>query len=82
MTNTYTQEELALCKKHGDVTSNKVAYDWWLVNINGAGFALLREPHHTDKDIAQAANEIKANHDVVGRITVRRPLPAGAHVEG
>lgn len=70
---TYSPEDLACAKRHGDVVKG-VAFDWWLVNANGAGFALLREPHHTAADIAAAKAELQRNRDVVGRIKERLPI--------
>lgn len=62
---TYTQAEVDRFRKYGDVTPNAVAFDWWLVNINGAGFALVREPHHTDADIDAAKAYLRRERDVV-----------------
>ena len=67
---TYTAAEVAKFRKHGDVTRNGVAFDWWLVNMNGAGFCLVREPHHTDADMEIARRHIMADRDVVGRIRI------------
>ena len=69
---TYSPEDLLLAKRHRDEVKG-VCFDWWLANIDGAGFALLREPHHTDTDIEAAKAELLRNRDVVGRITVRLP---------
>jgi len=43
----YTTPERDRCASFGDVTKNGVIFDWELVNINGAAFTLIREPHHT-----------------------------------
>lgn len=67
---TYTAADLAKARKHGDVTRNGVAFDWWLANMNGAGFCLYREPHHTDADIKLAEHHIRNDRDVVGRIRI------------
>lgn len=69
---TYNQQELESARRQKDVSAG-VAFNWWLANIDGAGFALLREPHHTDADIAAAKAEIYRNRDVVGSIKVLRP---------
>lgn len=63
---TYTQDELNVFRKHRQVTPNGIAFDWWLVNCNGAGFALVREAHHTDADIEAAKSYLRREHDVVG----------------
>jgi hypothetical protein len=62
---TYDQALLAKCRKQGDVTRNGVVFDWYLASINGAGFHLLREPHHTDADIEEAKRQLRADRDVV-----------------
>ena len=62
---TYTQDQIARFRKFGDVTKNGVVFDWWLVNSNGAGFCLIREPHHTDEDIERAKHHIRNDRDVV-----------------
>lgn len=72
MNNTYTPDELNQAYKHHDVVKG-VAFLWWLVNINGAGFALLREPHHSDEEIQAAKDELHRNRDVVGKIKVLSP---------
>jgi hypothetical protein len=66
----WTDEQMASAKRHGDVTKNGVAFDWWLVNVNGACFMLMREDHHSDEDIALAKEHIRRDRDVVGRINV------------
>jgi dihydroxyacetone kinase len=60
-----TKDDIALAKKRGDVTHNGVAFDWWLASINGAGFMLYREPHHTDQDIDDAKSYLRSSRDVV-----------------
>lgn len=65
MTTTYTRDEVARFRKHGDVTRNGVVFDWCLVSINGAGFTVIREPHHTDEDIEIAKQQIRSDRDVV-----------------
>ncbi len=72
---TYSQTELAKFKRFGDVTPNGVVFDWWLASRNGAGFCLLREPHHTDDDIEKAKRHIETDRDVVGKIGVAEAQP-------
>lgn len=67
---TYSREEMERCRKFGDVTPNGVVFDWWLAGPGGAGFALIREPHHTDDDIEKAKSHLRRERDVVGRIRV------------
>ena len=67
---TYTRKEVERFRKSGNVTENGVVFDWWLVNCDGAGFCLIREPHHTDDDIKKAREHIKNDRDVVGSIRV------------
>lgn len=62
---TYTTTERDSCANAGDVTPNGVVFDWELVNINGAGFTLIREPHHTDDDIRIAEEYLRRERDVV-----------------
>lgn len=66
---TYTPEELAAARKRGDLivsaSTNGVAYRWWLAGADGAGFALLREPNHSDDDIAHATRWLMNSRDVV-----------------
>ena len=69
----YAPELLAAARRIGDVTPNGVAFDWWLVSAEGAGFALLREAQHSDDDIERARRHLLADRDVVGRIRVLRP---------
>lgn len=61
----YSREELERFRKYGDVTPNGVVFDWWLVSSAGAGFALIREPHHTDGDIESAKSYLRRERDVV-----------------
>lgn len=72
MSGTYTPQELEACRRHGDVTPNGVAFDWWLVSSDGAGFALLQEPRHTPEDIGLAKRQLRDDRDVV-TLQVRRP---------
>jgi hypothetical protein len=72
ITETFTPEELAAARHCHDVALG-VAFDWWLVSAAGAGFALFREPHHTDADIFAAKAHLMRDRDVVGRIHVRYP---------
>lgn len=67
--NTYTIDSLEKAKRIGDVTDNGVAYQWWLSGPQGASFAVMREPHHTDEDILRARRQIRADHDVVQLLT-------------
>lgn len=62
---TYTTTERDRCANAGDVTPNGVVFDWELVNINGAGFTLIREPHHTDDHIRIAEEYLRRERDVV-----------------
>lgn len=68
----YSAAELAQARRYGDVTANGIAFDWWLASIDGAGFALLREPHHSDADIERAKRLLRDDRDVV-TLCVRRP---------
>jgi hypothetical protein len=68
----YTPEDLARAKLYHDVTPNGVAFDWWLAGPNGAGFALMAEPHHAPEDIDNAKRHLRAERDVV-TISVLRP---------
>lgn len=61
----YTKEDVARARRRGDVSPQGVAFDWWLVNSDGAGFCLLREPHHTDEQIKQASAWLRRERDVV-----------------
>lgn len=74
MNRTYSPETLAAAKKIHDVTPSGVAFDWWLASAAGAGFLLLREPHHTDEQIEAAKSYLKRERDVVGAIKVAQPL--------
>jgi hypothetical protein len=49
-----------------------MAFEWWLANMDGAGFLLLPEEHHTSADVTEAKSELQRNRDVVGRITILR----------
>lgn len=66
---TYTQEELDRARKGGDViasaSTHGVAFKAWLEGSAGAGFALLREPNHSNDDIARAKRWLVNNRDVV-----------------
>lgn len=62
---TYTRQQMERFRKFHDVTPNGVVFDWWLVSSAGAGFALIREPHHTDQDIEDAKNYLRGARDVV-----------------
>jgi hypothetical protein len=62
--------EMELCRRHGDVTDNGVAFNWGLETAAGAWFRLFREAHHTDADIAEAKRQLRRDRDVVGAIRV------------
>lgn len=62
---TYTAAELAKAHRLREVTPNGIAFDWWLVNSQGAGFALFRAPQHTDADIAAAKSYLRRERDVL-----------------
>jgi hypothetical protein len=66
---TFTKTDLERQRKFGNVIESAapggVCFDDWLVNINGAGFALYREPHHTDAQIDAAKRWLRSNRDVV-----------------
>lgn len=68
----YTSVDLATARKDGDVAEG-VCFLWGLVSQNGACFALLREPKHTDEDIERARAYLMRQRDVVGRIRVLLP---------
>jgi hypothetical protein len=68
-----TWEDVKKARVHGDKTPEAcgdMTFDWWLANINGAGFLLFREPRHTDEDVEKAKAFLKRERDVVGRIRV------------
>lgn len=73
MIKTYTLPELEQCKEHHQVTPNGVAFDWWLVSREGAGFCLFREERQTDEDIEEAKAYLRRDRDVVGEIAVAIP---------
>ena len=66
----YSSDEVNRFRKYHQVTKNGVAFDWWLVNCDGSGYCLIREPHHTDADIDEAMRFIKSERDVVGKIKI------------
>lgn len=70
----YSPDQLQTARGFGAVTGNDngIAYIEWLAGPQGCGFALLREPHHTDEDIAHAKRWLKDSRDVV-TVEVRRP---------
>jgi len=70
MSTTYTRAEVDRMRKFGDETKNGVVFDWWLRSAAGAGFCLIREPHHNDQDIEAARQQIRRDRDVVGSIGV------------
>lgn len=81
---TYTPDELARARKSGDFIltatgmqadpqKEGVAFLEWLEGPRGAGFALLREPHHSDADVSRAKHWLRSNRDVV---TLKVYLPA------
>lgn len=72
---TFTPEELATARKAGnfillatpaypDEAKEGVAYREWLSGPDGMGFALLREPHHTDEYIMTAKRWLLDRRDV------------------
>jgi hypothetical protein len=69
-----TSTELKEIREQGhDVTppeSGGVVFEWWIVNMNGAGFKLIQEPHHSDEDIENAKKYLRRERDVVGAIRV------------
>ena len=69
---TYTPDELARLKKNGETSPEGVVYDWWVESSQGAGFAIYREPHHSDADIALAKRHLQNARDVVS-LVVRVP---------
>lgn len=48
-----------------------IAYEYRICSADGASFVLLREPHHTDLDIARAKRYLYNVEDVVA-LTVER----------
>lgn len=54
-------------KHFQDVTRTAVpiAYEYTLVNADGAAFTLLREPQHSDADIRKAKSYLYNQQDVV-----------------
>ena len=61
----YTREEVERFRNFGNVTDNGVVFDWGLAGSEGAVFVLLREPHHTNEDIAKAKALIRRDRDIV-----------------
>ncbi len=60
------EELLRSAKQHQDVAAGTTVYfHWWLASSAGAGFTLLREPQHTDKEIIKAKSVIRNSRDVV-----------------
>lgn len=59
------RKRLERCRSFGDVTKNRVVYDYELAGPNGAAFELFREPTHGDLDIENAKADLRASHDVV-----------------
>lgn len=67
---TYTADDLAAARAAGDFIASAaqpdgVAFKWWLEGPDGAGFAIFREPHHTDSNIQQARRWLVNTRDVV-----------------
>ena len=60
-----------------ELTPNGVPFDWWLVNINGAGFCLLPvKGYHTDQDVEEAKRHLRSDRDVVAlRVSWQDPGP-------
>lgn len=66
--NYYSPEELIRARQYGDcivTDTTTVAYQEWLSSPEGMSFILLREPHHTDDDIAYAKSFLRDNRDVL-----------------
>ena len=57
-------DKMNKCIKWGNVTSNGVVFDDWLVSSQGAGFALFGMGK-TDEELEFAIREIRRNRDVV-----------------
>lgn len=74
----YTESELAEARRYGNTIASAspdgVAFMEWLAGPNGMGFALLREPSHSDEDIARAKRWLYANRDVE-YLHVYKPCP-------
>ena len=49
-----------------DQKTEGVSYYWELSGPDGAWFLLFKEPHHTIKDIVDAAAKLQDDHDVTG----------------
>jgi len=63
-------EVMEKARKMHQITRSGMVYDWWLVSAAGAGFALFREPHHTEQEIHAAKTQLKSDRDVIGRIRI------------
>jgi hypothetical protein len=62
----FSKEEYDRIRQWGhDATDNGVLFDWGLAGPDGAWFTLIREPHHTDADIAVAKRQLYNDRDVV-----------------
>ncbi len=48
-----------------DLSFIDIPYEWWLVNINGAGFLLKPGPEATQADIDCAERKLRSDRDVV-----------------
>jgi hypothetical protein len=71
----YTREEIEKKRQFGDVTKNGVVFDWELASSAGARFRLIREPHHTDRDIEVAKQHLRQDRDVVSLSVCRSSVP-------
>lgn len=72
----HSQARLDKARYYDDVTRGltPVCYEWGLQNVDGSWYRLLREPHHTDQDIARAKSYLRNSQDVVS-LTVERLNP-------
>lgn len=67
---TFTPEDLAKAHRYGEVVAHVepgpgVAFTWELAGPQGASFYLMREPRHTDEQIAAAKRWLRSERDVV-----------------
>lgn len=66
---TYDRETTERYRKFHQ-TAMGVVYDEQLAGPDGMWFCLIRERHHTDRDIKAAKSYLLCNRDVVGEIEV------------
>lgn len=64
----------AICDKNFTETKVPVYFEWGLLNMDGAWYNLLREPHHTNDDIERAKSWLRNTQDVVS-MKVERLYP-------